>query len=314
MKERHESGCVIHPDMPDWEGIRAFTAVVRGKTARAAAKSLNVHHSTISRRVEQLEASLKTRLFDRHPDGYVLTSSGERLFEVATRFADDLNDVSREISGGLDELSGSLRVTMPGPLCAHAIVPQLPLFAAEYPDIEIKVIPTYGLLDIARREADVAIRMDSDPPNGLIGRRVCKYRQAAYASPEYLANHDLATRPEAARWLGWEDPSERFPEWAEGTGCEGVPAWGYFPNPQVQIAAAKSGLGIALLPCLLGDREPGLARASDAPPIDARDLWILTHRDLEDTPRVKAFMDFAEKALRSLEPEMLGVADANSSI
>lgn len=293
--------------LPDWEEIKTFAAVARGKTARSAAKLLKVHHSTISRRVEQLEASLNTRLFDRHPDGYVLTADGERLYAIAARFTEELNAVTREISGSSSDLSGPLRVTMPAPLAAHAIVPQLRRFSAKYPDIEVKVIPTFGLLDIARREADVAIRMDNDPPNGLVGRRLFRYRQAAYASPEYLAQHDLVRRPESARWLAWEDSDERFPPWAQGTGCEGVPAWGYFPDPNVQIAAARGGLGIALLPCLLGDREAGLRRATPNPPIEARDLWILTHRDLQETPRVRSFMDFAEAELRSLEAEMLGV-------
>ena len=293
--------------MPDWEEIKTFAAVVRGKTARKAGRALGLHHSTVSRRIEQLEESLGTRLFDRHPDGYALTQSGERLFAIATRFADELNVATREISGSQEDLSGSLRVTLPASLCAYAIVPELDTFTSNYPDIEIKLVPTYGLLDIARLEAEVAIRMVNDPPDGLVGRRVLSYRQTAFASPAYLAAHDLEAEPENARWLGWEDSDERFRGWAEGTGLERVPVWGYFPDPNVQVAAARGGLGIALLPCIFGDRDDGLVRASSAPPIPARDIWILTHRDLVDTPRVRVFMDFCEEALGSLEAEMRGV-------
>ena len=291
---------------PDWEEIKTFAAVVRGKTARAAAKALDVHHSTISRRVEQLEASMGTKLFDRHPDGYVLTSSGERLFAIARHFEDELLDVGREISGLHDEISGRLRITMPAPLAAIAIAPRLNEFSARYPEIEIELVPSFGLFDISRREADIAIRMDNDPPNGLVGRRICRYRQAAYATPEYLARHDLAGEPESARLLGWEEGEVRYPEWTKGTGCEGVPIWGYFPDPTVQLAAARGGLGIALLPCLIAEQDPSLVRVSENPPIEARDIWILTHRDIHDTTRVQAFMDFAEEVLKSLEPSMLG--------
>lgn len=296
---------------PDWEEIKTFAAVVNGKTARAAAKTLGVHHSTISRRVEQLEESMGTKLFDRHPDGYVVTSSGERLFAIARNFEDELLNVGREISGLENDISGRLRITMPAPLAGIAIAPRLGEFSTKYPEIEIELVPSFGLLDISRREADVAIRMDNDPPDGLVGRRVIRYRQAAYASPEYLARHDLASEPESARLLGWEEGEDRYPEWAREAGCEGIPTWGYFPDPTVQVAAVRGGLGIALLPCLMAEQDPNLVRVPGTPPIDGRDIWILTHRDIHDTPRVRAFMDFAEQALRALETSMLGSGESN---
>ncbi len=299
----------LSTERPDWEEIKTFAAVVRGKTARSAAKSLGVHHSTISRRVEQLEASLNTRLFDRHPDGYVLTASGERLFAIATAFQDELTEVSREIAGTQDQLSGRLSITMPAPLATFTIGPRLLEFSTQYPEIEVELIASFGLLDISRMEADVAIRMDNNPPDGLVGRRLFRYCQAAYATTGYVSRHDIANHPENARLLGWRKNEETHPEWARGTGCEGVPTWGRFPDATMQLAAAKAGLGIALLPCLIADQDPDLVRVSAEPPIEDRDIWILTHRDICDTSRVRAFMDFAEEVLRALEPEMLGAGE-----
>jgi len=294
--------------VPNWEEIKTFLAVARNRTARNAAKSLQVHHTTVSRRLEELEASMNARLFDRHPDGYVLTTSGERLFAVACRFEEEILGVSREISGTQDRLSGTLRITMTPPLAAIAFTPNLRRFCDKYPEIEVELIATYGHLDISRREADVAIRLDNNPPpEGLVGRRLFRYRQTLYATPEYLAEHNLESHPEAARLLGCKDDGVAFPEWARGTACEAVPVWGYFSELSVLLAAARGGLGIALLPCLIADQDDQLVRATPEPPTPARDVWLVTHRDLMDTSRVRVFMDFAEEVLGFLEPAMLGV-------
>ena len=282
----------------NWEEIQTFATVAEHKTTRASAKVLQVHHTTIIRRIEVLEADLGVRLFDRHPEGYVLTLAGEKLVTIAHQFSQDVTDVTRQISGQDNELSGTVRVTMPEPLAVEAFAPRLNEFLEQYPDLEIEFLTSFTYLNVAKREADVAIRMDNNPPETLIGKRLFPYAQTVYATQKYLGEHDFKNAPEKARWLRWDDSEKRFPSWTRDTEFGDVPTWGYFPDLNMQHAAAANGLGLAMLPCLFGDADPRLVRATNRDPIPSRDIWILTHSDLRYTARIRAFMQFSEKVLR----------------
>lgn len=290
----------------DWEDIKTFRQVAASQTVRSAAKLLGVHHSTVSRRIETLEQATGARLFDRRPEGYVLTSAGEDLAQAAGGFADQLTTVRRRIAGQDDEMTGRIIVTMAEPLAVAAFAPRLAAFTAAYPGLDLHLLTTMDFLDMGRHEADVAIRMDNNPPQSLVGKRLFPYHQTVYASPDYLTAHDLKSAPESGRWLRWDRSDDPFPDWTQETDFARVPAWGYFPDVSVQQAAARAGLGLAFLPCLLADPDPGLVRATRRAPVPSRDIWILTHPDLRRTARIRAFMDFAETVLRDLKPAFAG--------
>ncbi len=290
----------------DWEDLKTFAEVAGARTVRSAAKVLGVHHSTVSRRIERLEDNTGVRLFDRRPEGYALTEAGEELVAVARSFASELGDVERQIAGRDNVLTGKISATMSEPIAVHAFAPRLVEFTERYPGLDLEIKVTHDLLDVARREADVAIRMDNNPPQTLVGKRLFRYNLSVYASPKYLATRDLVNQPDDGRWIGWDDADGLYPSWAQETEFARVPAWGTFGDLRLQIAAAKSGLGIALLPCFVGDREEGLIRATERKPTPSRDVWILTHSDLRRTARVRAFMQFAEEILRQQKSAFLG--------
>ena len=290
----------------DWEEIKTFREVMDAGTVRAAAKALKVHHSTVSRRIEQLEASLGVALFERRPEGYFPTQAGEELAHAASRFGEELLSVERHIAGRDNELSGSLKVTMAEPFAVHMFAERLPDFCEQYPGLELQILTSYDLLDVARREADIAIRMDNNPPDTLVGKRLFAYATSVYAHPDYLAAHDFENHPEEARWLGWEDREGRFPDWTQNTEFSRVPTWGSFTSMSLQLEMARQKMGLVALPCMAGDRYPDLIRATKAPPLPSRDIWILTHEDLRRTARVRVFMDFAEKVIRDNKPLLLG--------
>lgn len=292
----------------DWEDLKTFAEVARAGSVRRAAASLGVHHSTVSRRVERLESDMATRLLNRRPEGYELTEAGEELLGVTRGFSDTLAQTARQIVGRDAELSGEVVVTMAEPLAIYAIVPRLAAFEARYPDLTLRIDATANNRDIARGHADVAIRMDNNPPETLVGKRLFPYFETVYASPDYLARHDLMSRPTDARWIGWEMGEGNYPQWVTSSAFPKVPVWNGFPYLPLQIAAARAGLGLAMLPCYLGDREPELVRVSARPPTPARDIWILTHADLRRTSRIRAVMQFAEEALRADKPLLTGVA------
>ncbi len=285
----------------DWEEIKTLRAVVQYKTVRGAGDALGVHHTTIGRRIESLEASLGTNLFNRTPDGLLLTAAGERLFAVAQTFDEALINAERSIAGLDDELSGPLTVTMPEPLLTSLFMPELPAFVDQNPSVELRFDTSLSIRDVARREADFAVRLDNNPPETLVGKRLYAYTETAYATPEYLSRS-----PKTHRWLGWGQSTQGAPEWVQSSEFPNCPVWGVFPTIPAQQAAAREGLGLAILPCLFGDADPRLQRAGKKPPVKSRDIWLLTHNDLRRTARVQAFMSFAEDVLRRNKQALLG--------
>ena len=291
----------------DWEDVKTFREVMAAGTVRAAAKQLGVHHSTVSRRIEQLEKSLDSRLFERRPEGYFPTASGEELARVADQFSEELFTVERHIAGRDNELSGSLKVTMAEPFAVALFADRIPEFCASYPGLNLEILTSFDLLDVARREADIAIRMDNNPPEALVGKRLFSYCTSIYAHPDYLAAQDFANRPEDARWLGWNNSDSRFPDWTQDTEYAQVPVWGNFASIGLQVRLARAGMGLIMVPCIAADGVSGLVRATDRDPTPSRDIWILTHEDLRRTARVRAFMDFAESVLRENREGLQGI-------
>ena len=290
----------------DWEDVKTFREVMAAGTVRAAAKALKVHHSTVSRRIEQLERSLDAALFERRPEGYFPTQAGEELARAAGQFSDNLVTVERHIVGRDNQLSGSIKVTMAEPFATMLFAPHLAEFCEEYPGLELEIITSYDLLDVARREADVAIRMDNNPPQTLVGKRLFGYTSSIYAHPDYLAAHDFVNHPEEARWLGWNDRESRYPDWTQDTEFARVPVWGNFESIALQLEMAARKMGLIAVPCMAGDSHPDLVRATEREPTPSRDIWILTHDDLRNTARVRAFMEFAEKVLREHKQQLTG--------
>ena len=211
----------------DWQDVRVFGAVAVEGTARRAGRLLGMHHTTVSRRVDELEDALGVKLFERRPEGYALTPAGEDLASTAASVEAELVGAERRLAGRDDALEGPVTVTMAERLAVAVFVPRLPELAERHPGLEI-VLPTgIDRLDIARREADVAIRLDDDPPPALVGKRLFRYAQAVYATPGYLARQGLEAAPGRARLLGWETAAQRravegrHPEWARSAGDAG---------------------------------------------------------------------------------------------
>ena len=294
----------------DWEDVKSFAVVAVAGSVRRAAKELNVHHSTVSRRMDSLEHTLGTKLFDRKPEGFVLTSAGEKFASTVQECGLRLNDAERFISGQDRDLSGIVTVTMAESMAVHAFAPRLAEFAETHPNIEVHMIMTTKVVDISRREADIALRIDNNPPQTLVGKRLYPYYQTVYATQDYLDSHDFENDPESARWVAWHAGKNRFPAWTKEAGFGRVPLWGHFPEPSMQQAAARGGMGLAMLPCIIGDNDPELVRATTRKPMKARDIWLLTHADLRRTARIKAFMTFAEKVMRDAKSQFLGKTGA----
>lgn len=282
--------------MKDWDDFRYFLAVARKGSVRAAAATLAVNHSTVSRRIDAFEDRAHARLFERLPSGYVLTEAGEQILELVERIETDAIAVGRRLAGRDSELSGTLRVTLPNTIAMRLVMPDLVAFSNAYPDIDLAIDVSLSMSDLARREADVAIRVSNDPPGNLIGRRLVKYARSIYASEEYLARHDVDSAPERLEWIGWNDTITN-PQWVRESPYPDAVVRHRVPNTMAHLEAARNGMGICMLPCFIGDTERTLRRLPPGHAEPDREIWLMTHEDLRRTARVRRFMDFIVEAI-----------------
>jgi DNA-binding transcriptional LysR family regulator len=268
-------------------------ALSRERTLAGAAERLDVDLSTVFRRLNSLETRLRVRLFDRSPRGYQLTAAGERAAGAAERVETELLSLDREISGRDQQLSGVLRVTASETL-SYAVLPRLcAQFHASHPRIQLILGIDNRMLDLARREADVALRVRRPTDPDLFGRRLTGIAWAFYGPSSgtgtlrrdgrsyNFARHavlgwDEPARIVASEWIGAHVPADRIV---------------YRSNSLVnQLMAVRAGVGVALLPCYLGDRDDGVRRMTAALPDLASELWIVTHQDLKNTARIRTFL------------------------
>lgn len=287
------SGALRVADLP------LVLALMRKRTLAGAAEQLGIDLSTVFRRLNALEARLRVRLFDRSPRGYQLTAAGERAASAAERVETELLALEREISGRDQQLSGVLRITASETL-SYAVLPSLfATFHAAHPRIQLVLSIDNRTLDLARREADVALRVRRPTDASLFGRRLTGIAWAFYGAADSPALRREGRSFNFSRHavIGWDEPALIVAsEWV-GRHVP-VERIAYRSNSLVnQLMAVRAGVGIALLPCYLADREPEVRRISGILPDLASELWIVTHQDLKNTARIRAFLSVVGDAI-----------------
>lgn len=278
----------------NWDDLRVFLAVARAKSLRGAARALSINHATVTRRLGALEAALGSRLFDRMPDGFAATQAGEDLLSSVEKVEGELFAAQRRVLGRDSDPSGTVRVSMPFAIMRGFLAAEIAAFSRQYPGIDLEVDLTDSFSDLARREADVSVRMAYEVTEDVVGRRLVRYSKAIYAAPELLDEFDPAARDVA--WIGWGGEGATA-SWTRETPFPKLPVRHRLPTHALQLDAAKAGLGLTMLPCFLGDGEPGLRRVPGTAPIPDRSIWLLLHNDLRNSARVRAFVDFMAPAI-----------------
>ncbi len=270
----------------DWDDVRHFLALARTGSVRAAGKSLGVSHSTVARRVEALEGRLSARLFDRSRDGYILTAAGLLLIGGAERVEQEMSDIGRALAGEDDRLAGAVALTCGDNTVAAMLLDALGALCEAHPAIELHVSVDGRPFDLARREADVAVRAlppGVSPPGYLLGSLVAPVMLTGYRAK--ATRRTTGCAPD--RWLAFEDRRlmERL---IAASGHPDLPAWGEFNSVEAIQSATRRGFGLSLLPVYIGDADPELQRTGGAAPFHAADLWLLCHPDLRHTRRVQS--------------------------
>ncbi len=285
----------------DWDDLRFALAVADAGGLSAAGRALRVDPATIGRRLDGLEATLKCKLFHRRRQGLVPTPAGAKLIQHARRIEEEVRAVGFEMSAEDKGLAGTVVITTTEPIAAGFVAPALPDFEAKHPGIAVEVKTDIRTLDLGRREADIALRLARPTQGDLIGRKLGQVGYGLYASRDYLDRRGKPTAGfEGHLLIDWPVDYTVIAQvpWLRKIAASATVVL-RSNSAMTRRAAASSGAGIALLPCILADLDAGLVRVqSEAPP--KQDLWLVTHRDLARVPRIRVTLDYlAETAKRS---------------
>lgn len=279
-----------------WDDFRLVKVIAEAGGLAGAAERLGVNHSTVFRRLGQMEEGLGVKLFERHRTGYVLTPAGEEMTVLAEHMDENIAAFTRKLAGQAVAPAGELRITTNDTLLVHMLTPIFERFITTCPEMRLDVVLANQALNLSKRDADVAIRATDNPPETLVGRRVATIAWALYGrtvdfpQPEeiidtpalfqrpWVALGDNLAALKAARFVRDRVPAEQIV---------------YKVNTVLGLSeAVEMGIGIGPLPCFIADAKPNLVRLSNINPDFSAGLWLLTHPDLRQSARVRAFMDF----------------------
>lgn len=271
----------------DWDDIRYVLAVAREGSLAGAARALGVNHATVLRRVAAFEETLGVAIFERTARGYRVAPRRGRVLRAMQEMEAAALGVERALEAARAPLAGTVRVTSTDTLCL-AVLPRIAArLMAEVEGLTIELNSQNLPSDLARLDADIAVRPAMTLPEDLVGKRAAQMGFAVYAAPGaaegWLGFAGSLTRSRPATWLDEAVP----PETITGRSDSFV----------VLREMAAAGQGRAVLPCVLGDDDPRLVQLESAMPDIAVDLWVVSHADLADVPRIRRLRDMLAEAL-----------------
>lgn len=285
--------------MFNWDDVRYFLTLQRQGTLAGAGASLKLDPTTVGRRLVKLEDELGARLFDRTPSGYVLTEAGHRLLPRAERIEREALVVERDVAGEDQKLEGVVKLTATEMLTTRFIAPHLKRFRERYPEIQLDLNCTNLDVNLARREADIALRLARPTQEDLIIKRLSFIHLGLYASRDYIDRFGLPTDSLAGHSMilfAATRPFRRENEWLEAR-MDGTLVALRCDSVSSMYAATTAGTGVALLPCLVADADRDLVRIPLEGAPEPRQIWQAVHKDLRDSARIRAVLDFIGKAL-----------------
>jgi DNA-binding transcriptional LysR family regulator len=290
--------------MTNWDDYRYLLAIADHGTLSAASKTLDVSQPTVGRRLSELEKRLEAHLFDRTPDGYRLTSTGEKVAAHARSIEQEARSIERDATIEDRSAAGRVVLTATEDFASNFVTPLLGEFKTAYPAIEIQLLCAYQALDIMRREADIAIRIGELHTDELVGRRLTDIRFGLYASPDYLeANGTPQTVRELRNHAIVESigATAQFKQsiWLRQK-ARGARIAFSSDNLLNQILATEEGLGVFAMPCSMAYGRPRLKRLLTDEFDLTLEAWVLTHRLLRNTTRIRAVLDFFSQHLSKI--------------
>lgn len=287
--------------MDNWDDLRLALAIHRAGSVSGAAKQLNLNHATVSRRLASAEERIGTRLFERIGTGMRPTAAGKKLIESASRLEKDIDALDITIAANDKRLEGPLRITAPQLIIEAMLAEIIRDFSEVYPRVEMSLNASNDIVNLHRREADVAIRISNEPAPSLFGPVATSQKAGFFASRDYLAKLDThSPTPEAHtpgyvafHWWGTDVPkplAEIHPTARVALVVDDMIA---------AVAAVRNGIGIGRMPCFVANMHDDLVPVPGCPFEPYLDIWVLTHPELKRVERVRKFMQFAAERIRA---------------
>lgn len=298
----------------DWDKLRIFHAVADAGSLTHAGDKLNLSQSAVSRQVRALEEALNATLFHRHARGLILTEQGELLFDATTAMSKRLEAASARIRDSEEEVFGDLRVTTTTGFGTLWLAPRLPKLYEQYPDLRVDLMLEERVLDLPMREADVAIRMKEPSQADLIRKRLMSVRMRAYATKDYLKDHDFPEKMEDMqdhRLICQNINSAQVGasvSLVQEMMTHDVQSTLTVNNYFGVLQGVLNNLGIGILPDYVIQDFPDLVRV--LPEIESAEVpvFLAYPEELRQSKRISAFRDFVQdeiiayrKALKSKE-------------
>ena len=290
----------------NWNSLKIFLAIANNGSLSAAAKALEINHSTAFRRMNAFEKEIGGRLFERLSHGYELTPMGEELLVFAQKISNSFDDMERHIVGKDIQPKGVVKITAPNNITYRYLPRYLAEFHRLYPEIQIALLASNLEFNMSNRQADIAIRATPSPPEHLVGRRLNTIEWSVYGSEAYEHESGLPKNLEELqnhRLIGATGGMLNLPgfTWLEKNHlqqihvrCDDLVTMSYF---------AESGQGLAFLPN--DQQRPEIKKLFTFKPGETSNLWVLTHPDLRHVERIKLVMQHLTKSFseeKNLQP------------
>ncbi|QPO13205.1 LysR family transcriptional regulator [Thalassospira sp. A40-3] len=281
--------------MLEWDDLKLVLAVGRARSITQAARQTSIHHSTLFRRMADIESRIGAKLFERQQGDYQPTPAGLAAIETAEKLEAEMAVLARTLAGQDIRPTGTLRLTTTDTLLHAVLADDLAAFAQAYPEITVQVVTDNRFYDLNRHDADIAIRPSNAPNENLVGRQIAPIRSVVCAAkgmgdpkdgdgPWITCDESLA-HIKAAQWRDKHFHDQHV---------------AMRSNSLLNVARlVNAGAGYAVLPMFLAGAFDNIAVLGNA--IDGldNDLWMLMHRDLKAVPRVRAFNDFIFPRLKA---------------
>ena len=282
----------------DWNDLRYFLAVAQQGTLTGAARRLGTDHATVSRRVAALERAIGAKLFERAPQGYFLTLSGERLLAHAEAMEAQATAATEELGRPEVGITGTVRINSLEGFGNVFLAPRIGRFAEKHPQLRLELVTIQQIVALSKREGDVAIGLAPPKESRFVTTRLTDYDLALYAAPSYLARHaPITSRAELERhaFVGYVDDLvfTRGLDYLDEV-LPGLKARIQSSSLTAQMTITEQGHGICVLPSFMAAGRPGLEPVLPEEVRLTRSYWLFTHADLADTARVRTVTRFVQ--------------------
>lgn len=279
----------------DWNHIRAFLATVEEGSLSGAARVLRQTQPTLGRQITMLEDALQLTLFERGTRSMELTDSGAELLSHVRSMADFATQISRVAAGQSQAIEGTVRITSSDAMAAYALPRCLIALRRLHPGISIELVPSNELSDLTRRDADIAIRHVRPEQPDLIAKKIADIEISLFASKNYLRELGLIEKIadySRANFIGYQSAERLVPQ----ISAMGIPVtkrnFGITTsNGSTMYELVRDGAGIAFLPTVVAEGRLGLQRIMPDAPTFSMDTWLVTHREIRTSRRIRLVFD-----------------------